>query len=439
LLKKDEAAIGDLYVADFETVADLVKGNYPDAFVKYREIRPGERELIAGVYQLFAGLTSAAQVSVNITNAYDAVATWYEELPPVAQVASFYQVTNHDRATRFLQLLDKLRAQDPHLLVLRELQTVAGHEADELVTPQRAQEVLTTLELAKGQIESTLERIQSRIRDGLCDIFSVEGNTWDDVADGVRAWYNNLDSNQRSTTASWHNDASKPLARLFLDLSNPRELFVDKLPERPGYGFGRVRDWNADLVGDYLSKTRDGVTHIEDNQIKVPSPDAPELVGNYRQEKDNVFFSGSLTLRLSHPDRTVRILVTDTGKDPIVGVKERSEFQGVRSFDIHRLAQARQEIVTIKYVPQDAEGNWGIVETLTFVDETRGSVIRAPRKLIKESKTVVKFVFPTDEAGLVTAFRTFLESILEHEVVDRERLRQLVQEILDGVAGGDTE
>ncbi len=437
-IKKDEAAIGDLYVADFETVADIVKGNYPDAFVKYREIRPSERELITGSYRIFAGLASAAQVSVNVSNAYDAVATWYRELPPVAQVAGFYQVPNYVRATRFLQLLDKLRAQDPHVFVLRELQTVAGHEADELVTPERAQEVLTALELAKGQIESTLERIQSRIRDGLCDIFGVEGNTWDDVADGVRAWYNNLDSNQRSTMASWHNEASKPLARLFLDLSNPRELFVDKLPERPSYGFGRVRDWNADLAGDYLSKIRDGVKHIEDNQIKVPSPE-PELIGNYRQEKDNVFFSGPLTLRLSHPDHTVRILVTDTGKDPIVGAEERSEFQGVKSFDIHRLAQARQEIVTIKYVPQDAEGNWGIVETLTFVDETLGNVIRAPRKLIKESKTIVKFVFPTDEAGLVTAFRTFFESILEHEVVDRERLRQLVEEILAGLADGDTE
>ena len=178
--------------------------------------------------------------------------------------------------------------------------------------------------------------------------------------------------------------------------------------------------------------------HIEDNQIKVPSP-KPELTGNYRQEKDNVFFSGPLILRLSHPDHTVRILVTDTGKDPIAGAKERSEFQGVKSFDIHRLAQARQEIVTIKYVPQDAEGNWGIVETLTFVDETMGNVIRAPRKLIKESKTIVKFVFPTDEAGLVTAFRTFFESILEHEVVDRERLRQLVEEILDSLLGEDAE
>jgi hypothetical protein len=437
-IKKDATAIGDLYIADFEMVADIVKGNYPDAFIRYREIREGERELIQGVHDLFAGPTSAAQASVTTTNAYDAVAAWYEELPPVAQVVSFYQDPQFGGATRFLQTLEKIRAQDPHAFVLGELQTVAGYAADELVTAERAQEILGILETAKDQTEGTLERVQSRLRDGLCDIFGVQGNTWDDVADGVRAWYNELDSNQRSTTATWHNDASKPLAQLFLDLSNPRELFVDKLPERPSYNYERVRDWPADLVLDYLAKIRDGVQHIEENKIKVPPLNAPELTGDYRLEKGNVFFAGPLTLRLSHPDPNIRVFVTDTGYDPTVGVKERSEFQGDASFDIHALTQRRRTNVTIKYVPQDAEGNWGIVETLTFFDDTLKNEIWAPKRLIKEGDTIVKFAFPVNEVGFVTACRTFFQSILEHELMDRERLRQLVEEILGGLTSGGT-
>jgi hypothetical protein len=357
----------------------------------------------------------------------------------VAQVESFYQDPQFEGATRFLQTLEKIRAQDPHAFVLGELQTVAGYAADELVTAERAQEILDVLATAKDQTEGTLERVQSRLRDGLCDIFDVQGNTWDDVADGVRAWYNELDSNQRSTTTTWHNDASKPLAQLFLDLSNPRELFVDKLPERPSYNYGRVRDWPADLVVDYLAKIRDGVQHIEENKIKVPPPNDPELIGDCRLVKDNVFFAGPLALRVSHPDPNVRVFVTDTGHDPIVGVKERSEFQGDASFDIHALAQSRRTSVTIKYVPQDAEGNWGIVETLTFFDETLENEIRAQRILFKEGKVAVKFVFPTSEAGFVTSCRTFFQSVLDHELMDRERLRQLVEEILDGLTGKGAE
>lgn len=437
-LKKDDAAIGDLYVADFETVADILKGNYPDAFIKYREIQAGEKALIYDAYGLFTGASSAAQGMVTVTNAYDAIAEWYDELPPIAQVANFYQGTEYAGAIKFLQVLDRLRAEDPHAFVLGQLQTVVDHDPDELVTPERTREVLKALEIAKDQIESTLERVQSSLRDGLCGIFSVQGNTWDDLSTGVKDWYNNLDPNQRSTTAGWHNDASKPLIQLLLDLSNPRELFVDKLPERPSYGFGRIRDWNADLTTAYLAKIGDGVKHVKENRIKVPSPKS-ELSGQYRKEQGTIFFSGPLMLHLKHSDLDVRIFVTDTGYDPISGVKERSEFQGDKSFDIHRLTQARRAGVTIKYVPQDNQGNWGVVEELIFLDETLKNEIRRPKMLIKEGKTVVNFVFPTDEAGFKTSCRTFFESILENEVVDKVQLRQLVKEILDNLIGNDTE
>jgi hypothetical protein len=123
-----------------------------------------------------------------------------------------------------------------------------------------------------------------------------------------------------------------------------------------------------------------------------------------------------------------------------VGAKEHDEFRGAKTFDIHRLAQARRSTVTVKYVPQDAEGNWGIVETLTFVDETWENEIHAPR-VIKElgAKTLVKFAFPTSEAGFVTACRSFFESTLDNRVVDAKQLRQLVMEILDTLNGSDTE
>jgi hypothetical protein len=437
-LKKDDAAIGDLYVADFEMIADILKGHYPDAFIRYREIQPGEKQLVNEVYNLFTGVVNAVQGNVTVSNAYDAIAAWYEGLPPIAQVASLYQGTEYDKAAGFLKALDRLRAEDPHAFILGQLQTVVGHDMDELVTPERAKEIVEALTIAKDQIDGTLERVQNRLRDGICNVFNVQGNTWDDLADGVRAWYNNLDPNQRSTTAKWHNDPSKPLAQLFLDLSNPRELFVDKLPERPSYGFGRVRNWNADLLAAYVAKISDGVQHIEENRIKVPSPEV-EFVGQYRKEKGNIFFSGPLVLQISHPDPNVKIFVTDTGYDPISGVKERSEFRGTKSFDIHRLTQAHRSGVTIKYVPQDNEGNWGIVEELMFLDETQENEIRKPKKLIKEHKTIVNFVFPTEAAGFRTSCQSFFESILENEVVDKAQLRQIVQEILDQLADKDTE
>lgn len=434
-IKKDDAAVGDLHIADFDMVAEILKGSYPNTFIKYREIRAGERQLINGVYGLFTPGVSAGQGDVTATDTYDAVTKWYESLPPVAQVSDFYSGPVYANALRFLEVLEKLHAQDPHAFILGELQTVTGHESDELVTPERSQEVLGVLSVAKDQIEGALERVQSQVRAGLCEIFNVQGNTWDDVADGVRSWYNGLDSNQRSQTGTWHNDASKPLIKLFVDLSDSRDLFLDKLPALQSYNFKRVRDWNVDLTKNYLAKIREGVQQVDENRIKVPSP-TPELLGSYREEKGNVYFTGPLKLRLTHSDPGVCIYVTDTGQDPVRATKERDEFKGSKEFDVARLVLAHHTAVTIQYIPQDSEGNLGMLERLVFIDETLENEIRRPKTLFgvgekAYAKAPVTFVFPTTPAGVVTACRTFFASLIENKVVDPKQLRQLIEEILD--------
>ena len=429
--KMRAAAIGDLRVTDFDLLSEIVKGNYPDAFIQYRQIQPGEQALIQQVYGLFSDAPNAAQASVSTANAYEAVAQWYTALPCVTQVASFYQEESYGPARRLMNVLEKLTAQDPHAFVLGELQTVAGYDADELVTPERALEIAKTLETAKDQVEEAVERVETGIRAGVCTIFAIPGSTWDDLADGVRAWYNDLDANQQSVAGSWHNDASKPLIRLCQDLSNPRQVFLEKLPASPSYGFGAVRSWNADLSKDYLSKIKDGVQHVEANRIKVPSP-VVEIKGQYRKDdKGNVFFSGPLTLRIHHPDPNVKVLLTDRGLDPQTA-SERIEFRGEKLLDIHALTQARRETITLRFLPQDGQGNLGVLETLAFYDETVENEIRVAKGLF-EGKSTVKFVFPTTEAGFITSCRTFFESALETKIVDPERLEALVQEILEQI------
>ena len=99
------------------------------------------------------------------------------------------------------------------------------------------------------------------------------------------------------------------------------------MPDRPSYNFRRVRDWNVDLITDYLAKIEAGVQHIQANKIKVPSPVVEFIGDDYKEQKGTVFFTGNLTLRLSHPDPNVRIFVTDSSGDPRHG-RQRDEFQG---------------------------------------------------------------------------------------------------------------
>lgn len=436
-IKRDDAMIGDLDIADYDVVADIIKGNYPNAFIQYREIRPGERDLIIGVYGLFTAAIGAAQPAVTAGNAYDSVVTWFDALPPVAKVTEFHQDPESVPALRFLSLLERVHALDPHALVLGELQTVAGYDAAELVTPERAAELLEALRTAKERIESTPVRVEGLVREGLCQIFSVEGHTWEDLADAVRAWYNALDSHQRSQAAKWHSDASKPLVQLFVDLSDCRRLFLEELPARPGYNFRPVRDWNTNLIRDYLGKLQEGLGHVEKNRIKV-TPPSRTLIGEHQEETEgDVRFSGPLVLQLSHSDPKVRVYVTDSGAEPQRSPGGRTEFCGSQELDIARLARSRHGRVTIQYVAQDEDGNWGVVQRLDFLDEAHASEIHQPQqRALHEGarEEPVRFIFPTTEPALVRALSTFFESALDAKLVHLPRLRALVQEILDALS-----
>lgn len=186
---------------------------------------------------------------------------------------------------------------------------------------------------------------------------------------------------------------------------------------------------------DYLAKIRAGALHIQVNKIKVPSPVAEFVGDNYREQKGTVFFTGKLTLRLSHPDPDVHILVSDSSFDPR-HAKQRDDFQGTKDFYVAALAQLNRKMINIGYIAQDAEGNWGMLHSLSFMDETIENEINKPPNLINEMKYTVRFVFPTTEDGVHTSFRTFFKSLLENEVLDRERLRRVVEEVLGEVVGG---
>ncbi|TEU18421.1 MAG: ATP-binding protein [Anaerolineales bacterium] len=433
-IKKDEAAVADLHVSDFEMVADIVQGNYPYAFIKYRDIRPGERKLINGVYTVFAPTAGAVQKDVTAAAAHQALKDWYAQQPGVCKVLSFYSDPIHETARRFLETMQFIYARDPHAFILQELQTAFGYEPDELVTETRAEEIIEGLRSCREQVEGTLSRVQQTISQGIKDLFGVTQNTWDDIADGVKAWYNSLDSNQRDASAPWHTHESKPLIVMLADPSQVRDIFMERLPETQGYDVGKVAGWGTDKIQEYLKKIREGKAVVEANKIKVPSPQPPVLKGHYEEKRPGVYsYRGPLTLTIEHEDPNVTVLITDNGQSPLVPGPEIGEFIGKKTIRIHELAATRPN-PTIKYVARDAEGNYGIEHTLRFIDETIKYAISVPQpKLIKEADIPINTFFPPDGEALRTFCRTLFEAVRSHNVVSAEELQEIVTDALNKV------
>lgn len=436
IIKKDDTAIGDLAVNDFEIVAGIVKGEFPQAFVKHREINAAERALISKVYELFGAPLPAGQAAVTVAAAYNALKAWYEAQPPVSKVAALYPDKSEQNVKLFLGVLETLYRTEPRGFVLDELKTVYGYDPDDLVTAEMVDCLGENLTKAKQVIEEGRDRIERRLMRSVQDVFGVQRETYDDIVEGIRNWYNALDNNQKDINASWQDNNSKPLVRHLINPSNLREIFLIKIPESPGYGFGKVESWVTDKTREYMNKVREGKQLIDQNRIKVPSPEY-QLIGEGEEQGGTVRFRGDMVLVLTHPDPQAQVYVTDNGNDPATSA-ERAIFQTRKEIDIASIVRGRGTGVAIKMIAKDAGGNWGIVKTLLFIDaaqQYRISTGNAMPAIVRESGFMVNFVFPTDAKAFETSLKSLITEALRNQVVSARQAKEIVQRVLDSLNG----
>lgn len=437
IIKKDNIAVGDLAVNDFEILAEIVKGEYPLAFVKHREINSAERALISKVYELFGAPLPAGQTAVAVAAAYNAIKTWYETQPPIAKVQTLYPDQTEDNVRKFLTVLETIYRTEPRGFVLDELKTICGYESDDLVTIEIADCLRDNLIKAKQAIEEGKDRVELGIMKSTQEIFGVPRETYDDIIDGIRNWYNALDNNQKDINASWQDNNSKPLIKHLINPSDLREIFLVKIPDSPGYGFGKVESWVTDKTREYAKKVREGKQLIDQNRVKVPSPEY-QLVGDGEDQAGTVRFRGDMSLVLTHADPQAQVYVTDNSKDPISS-SERAIFQTRKEIDIASIVRARGTNVTVKFVAKDAAGNWGIVKTLLFIDATqqyRISTGNAMPTIVRESGMTVNFVFPTDGKAFETTIKSLITEALRNKVINTQQVKEIVQRVLDSLNSG---
>ena len=168
--------------------------------------------------------------------------------------------------------------------------------------------------------------------DEIKQIFSIEGNTLEDLRLGIQKWYNSLDYNQRDLDATWHTNESKALIKRLgqvLDISDT--LFVS-IPEDPGFGLKAVKDWTNDKSQDYIQKIRIGKEHIEENKIKVDPPDWEVASTNkYKTERNKkgayVNYRLSAKLVVKPPTKDTVVFATSNGEDPWDSKSQRSEMK----------------------------------------------------------------------------------------------------------------
>lgn len=422
-IKPDTSAIGDLAMNSFDVVADLIEGQYPNAFLSYRPLRDTEKQLTNVVFDVFGQVDSAAAAAHDYTvlEAYNALKVWWEGLPLLARVAKLYPANEHSYATRCIEMLEKIAARDPHSLLFDDIPEAFGYNAGLAITQDTIDMIKANLPLVKQALERALDRVEERIFDGVRDIFGVQQQTYSDILQTINTWYNALDTNQQNSYAKWPTKDSKPLVVHLKTISDVRETFFERIPASPDYGMKGVADWGNDRVVEYIERLRRGKAQIDDARLKV---DLPTVIfaGDYEDSGTQVSFNSSVTLSFTPKNTGDRVYVAEGAADPTSPTATREQVNGQEPLVI-------RETKTIRYAVQDMTGVWSPVKELRFVNESMKFELSFQKTLTKDERA--SFTFPQDVQSFEIACRSLFTHSLQRKAITVKEIEEYVRAILD--------
>jgi len=426
-LKKEQTEIGDIEIKDFDVIYDLIEGNYPNAVLVYRQISRPERDFLNQLFDLFSLGTPQKIGDRSVFETYNNLKLWWDLLQTISK-SSIYDTKLLPTIPKLIDAFNNISEIVPHDFVFGRVQVIYDYDYDELITEQKAKDILAKLKTDKKCIDEAYDCLKNEIQNEIKQIFSVEGNTLEDLRLGIQKWYNSLDYNQRDLDATWHTNESKTLTKKLgqvLDISDT--LFVS-IPEDPGFGLKAVKDWTNDKSQDYIQKIRIGKGHIEENKIKVDPPIwqvTPFNKCKCEESKKgaNINYRVSAKLIVKPPTKDTVVFATSNGEDPWDSKSQRSEIKTETTLDVDG-GNKRFRLIT-----GDKEGNWSKETEINFIDQEKKHEIRVEKSFGKE-QTIVQFVFPLDEQSFKTSIQSLINESLEHSIVDKKTVKKTLTELL---------
>jgi len=317
---------------------------------------------------------------------------------------------------------------DPSEFIFQKMQIVCGNSADDEIDEQRVDLIVQCMTNVKQAIEDAPRSFMSGLLDHIRAVFGITGVTYDDCRTRISEWFNKLDENQRDPGGSWHTAESRALIKNLGTIVDAESTMFSLVPK--DLGLGAVADWNIDKTQDYVAKLREGIKHIEENAIKVESPvmscvmPGQELKGH--DGKWQVQYSGSSCVKIEVPKVGIAALLTDNGEDPSA---HGAQVQTITDSYEYRVSGGNK---TVCLVSRDADGNFGKVCSVEFVDQLEKYVVKQPdQPPLPGTDTLISIVLPTDPASLQTTIRTLVESSVGEKKIDRPQAVAVLREIAD--------
>lgn len=417
-IKRDDTAIGNMKLIQFEDIYDLVTGQNPKAYLEHRNITKSERDFINQLYEWFSAKNLTVNENATTTKVYELIKDWWNNLPPIVKVKSLYDKDIES----FFVIFEQIENRDENSFILAELQTIYKYEPDELISSKKSVKIIDLLKKDIERIEVCEKRVKNKILNDICEIFDIDKNTDKDIQDGINKWVNLLNEYQRDPLTH-DTKESKALVKKLGSIENIEKTFFKDLPSADGFNLGEVREWAVDKTNDYLDKIRIGKKEIEENESGLENAEIT-LSGEYRDDgKDSIFYTGNLKLQLRHKDPGIKIYITTDGSNPKSPTSCRIEASGKYELEI-------KDNIKLNYISCDKKENkYSRLKSIFITNENKKYEIslQGQQTLGEQQAT---FYFPGNVKELMVTLRSLLKNALKLKIINKDSIHKEVEKVI---------
>lgn len=337
IYKNNESDVGEITLNEYDQIEDIIYNPNNNAVFQKRQLDNVQKEYLTEVFKTFSKDSLSVDQIPPVRSVISVIGNWFTSLPNISKSTDFYKDSSK---IKLITLLKTISQFDNYNFLFEQLKLLAGYEEDDKFTKEIASKIITILNNLKAEAESKISEIEDNLFNKFLQIFSVEGQTYDDLADYIALWYNNLDNNQKET-GNLNND-SKPLITYLRDTQNLRETLYKSIPGSNSYGLGKLEDWNCDNSEIYMKKINNGLNFIEESRIKVGDP-IFETEGEY-EKKEHYGHStvykykdkNTFKFKIRVPDNAKKVFVTLDESDPKLSNSARLLISNIKQIDLSK-------------------------------------------------------------------------------------------------------
>jgi energy-coupling factor transporter ATP-binding protein EcfA2 len=413
----------------YDDLVEVVSDPAPKLVFEVRDITKKQRQLVDGIAVLVGATSLKHGETRSLKEAYEAVNTWWRELPPVSKVVELYPTKDRKRLANLKNIMGDIARVDRFDLLLNRIPALyLGESAEGTLSETDVETVCASFGADVKSFGNGYSLVQAEVAEGIASLFDTKGDLIH-CESVMSEWFQNgLNPAQRDPMRYDDDPDAEALVKTLADGNSSFDSKVmATLPM--AFGFEAIRYWDSLPIADYIAKLKQAKAAIEKQAVRIPDPVVGSVVNGQEIADNHWRMDGDSTVELCITEPATTLIYTTNGEDPR---KSDSRHTHTGSLTLENPC-GQHPGVKILVRAMDNDGNLsGLLDVrLTNKAHEYQITVRKDDLYIREAF----FKYPESLDDLVTVIKSLLASSLKERLISKEQADS-VRESLDKLQDG---